>query len=392
MDTCLSTVLFTASFSAAKDLTRKSYELTDAQKVGFKEGWLQQAISENPELVLAPCRAADLVPIDERWSFWGSEVPVEAGAIDVLLVSELGRVAIVETKLAYNPGARREVVAQVLDYAIHLQSTSVTDLPQVPRVHDGRPTAGEVENKLREGDYLLIVASDQLDPRAVKLSEVLLGEHLVRPWDLVLVDVAVFQSVAESAELKHLLVPHLRGMLKADRRQVVTVKVERENTRLTVENIAPAAIGRTPKWTEAQFIAAVAHAPSQLADFTTKIQQLCREYPELGFDFGASKEGSQLLRKNGASVLTFSLGGGGYLSFRTRNDAGEDNFVKAFGEEWGLFYRRGLEKLTNRSMESGLWFGIRFQADKAEDFLRLLREALNGSRSGQGPAETASAA
>jgi hypothetical protein len=121
----------------------------------------------------------------------------------------------------------------------------------------------------------------------------------------------------------------------------------------------------------------------------TKIQQLCREYPELGFDFGASKEGSLLLRKNDASVLTFSLGGGGYLSFRTRNDAGEDNFVKAFGEEWGHFYRRGLEKLTNRPIESGLWFGVRFQADKAEDFLRLLREALNGSRSGERPAETA---
>jgi hypothetical protein len=392
MDTCLSSVLFTASFSAEKDLTRKSYDLTDAQKVGFKEGWLQQAISENPELVLAPCRAADLISKDERWSFWGSEVPVEAGAIDVLLVSELGRVAIVETKLAYNPGARREVVAQVLDYAIHLQSRSVTDLPKIPQAHDGRPTAEDVENKLREGDYLLIVAGDQLEPRAVKLSEVFLGKHLVRPWDLVLVDVAVFQSGAESGEPKHLLVPHLRGMLVADRRQVVTVKVERENTRLTVENIAPVAIGRTPKWTEVQFFAAVAHAPSQLADFTTKIQQLCREYPELGFDFGASKEGSLLLKKNGANLLTFFLAEQGSFSFRRRNDSGEDNFAKAFGNKWGSHYRRGLEKLLNRSMESGTFFSARFEPETAESVLRLLREALNGSRADQRPSETAPAA
>jgi hypothetical protein len=390
MDTCLSSVLFTASFSAEKDLTRKSYELTDAQKIGFKEGWLQQAISENPELVLAPCRAAGLIDDEEQWAFWGREVHVEpAGDIDVLLVSEEGRLAIVETKLSYNREARREVVAQVLEYAIHLPSRSVSNLPEIPKVGGSRPGVAEVERRLQEGDYLLIIAGDQLDPRAIKLGEVVLGKHLVRPWDLVLVEVAVFQSMAESAELKHLLVPHLRGMLVADRRQVVTVKVEGGGPRVTVENFAPVAIGRTPKWTEAQFFAAVAHAPSQLADFMTKIQQLCREYPELGFDFGASKEGSLLLRKNDASVLTFSLGGGGYLSFRTRNDAGEDNFVKAFGEEWGHFYRRGLEKLTNRPIESGLWFGVRFQADKAEDFLRLLREALNGSRSGERPAETA---
>ena len=247
MDTCLSSVLFTASFSGDTDLTQKSYEQKTARDAGFDEGWLQRAIAENCELVLAPCRAAGLIDKEERWAFWGREVHVEPGDIDVLLVSEYGRLAVVETKLSYNPEARREVVAQVLEYAIHLPSSPVSNLPPIPNVDDGRPRAEEVERKLQEGDYLLIIAGDQLDPRAVKLSEVVLGKHLVRPWDLVLVDVAVFQSGAGSAELKYLLVPHLRGMLKADRRQVVTVKVERENTRLTVENIAPVAIGRTSK-------------------------------------------------------------------------------------------------------------------------------------------------
>jgi hypothetical protein len=386
VDTCLSPVLFTASFSAEKDLTRKSYDLVDAEKVGFKEGWLQQAISENPELVLAPCRAAGRIDEEEQWALWGREVHVEPGAIDVLLISEDGRVAIVETKLSYNREARREVVAQVLEYAIHLPSSSLSNLPPIPKVHDDRPRAEEVERKLQEGDYLLIIAGDQLDPRAVKLSEVVLGKHLVRPWDLVLVEVAAFRSQTESGQ-QHLLVPHLRGMLVADRRQVVTVKVERENTRLTVENFAPVAIGRTPKWTEEQFFAAVEHAPAELRDFTRKLQGLRKDYPELTFEFGASKQGSLLLKKDGASLVAFSLGHDGWLSFRTKNDTGEDNFVKAFGEQWGLHYRRGLEKLVNRSMESGLWFGFPFQADKAEDLLRLLREALNGSRSGQRPSQ-----
>jgi len=54
VDRCLSSALFTASFSADKTLTRKSYDLTTARDVGFKEKWLQQAIAANPELVLAP--------------------------------------------------------------------------------------------------------------------------------------------------------------------------------------------------------------------------------------------------------------------------------------------------------------------------------------------------
>ena len=40
-----------------------------------------------------------------------------AGFIDVLLVSEHGRLIVVECKLWRNPQARREVVGQVLDYA-----------------------------------------------------------------------------------------------------------------------------------------------------------------------------------------------------------------------------------------------------------------------------------
>ncbi len=392
MDTCLSSVLFSAHFSGDSNLTRRAYGLTNAQEAGFDEGWLQRAIAENCELVLAPCRAAGLIDEEERWAFWGREVHVEpAGDIDVLLVSEEGRLAIVETKLSYNREARREVVAQVLEYAVHLPSSSLSNLPPVPKVHDDRPRAEEVERKLQEGDYLLVIAGDQLDSRAVKLSEVVLGKHLVRPWDLALVEVAVFQPQAESGH-DHLLVPHLRGMLVADRRQVVTVKVERENTRLTVENFAPVAIGGTSKWTEERFFAAVEHAPAELRDFTGKLQALRKEYPELTFEFGAAMDGSLLLKKNGATLLTFFLANEGEFSFSSRNYKGEDNSVKAFGRKWGLHYRKGLEKLLTRSKGSGTYFWASFAAETAESVLRLLREALDGSRSGQRPAETASAA
>jgi hypothetical protein len=51
-----------------------------------------------------------------------------AGFIDVLLVSEHGRLIVVECKLWRNPQARREVVGQVLDYARELARYGYEDL------------------------------------------------------------------------------------------------------------------------------------------------------------------------------------------------------------------------------------------------------------------------
>jgi hypothetical protein len=257
----------------------------------------------------------------------------------------------------------------------------------------GRPFVHEddVQERLSQGDYLLIIAGDQLEPRAIKLSHALLSRHLVHPWELALVEVAVFERETESGK-EYLLVPHLPGLLVADRRQVITVEPKGIALQVTAASAVPAAVSRTPKWNEQQFFVAVEHGADELRDFTGKLQTLRKEHPEVSFEFGASKDGSLLLKKDGASLLAFYLGHGGSLSFRTKNDTGEDNFVKAFGEQWGLHYRRGLEKLVNRSMESGLWFGFPFQADKAKELLRLLTESLNGSRADQRPSETAPAA
>lgn len=393
MDRYLSSDLFTASFSADNTLTRVSYQRTSARQVGFQEEWLQQAIAENPELVLAPCRASGLIEEEEQWTFWKREVPVgEAGNIDVLLVSDTGRVAIVETKLAYNPGARREVVAQVLEYATHLPSSSLDDLLPLPKGKNGQDFAHRdaIRERLFEGDYLLIIAGDQLDPRAVKLSRVLLGGHLVHPWDLALVDIAVFQREAENGKKEHLLVPHLRGVLVAEQRQVVHVKIEGDRTRLTVEQIAPSA-GRS-KWNEEQFFKAAESAQATLRDFARELQHLSQECQgRLTFDFGTSKDGSLILKKDGSNILEFYLGYRGYVRFRRKNEAGEDNFVKAFGEKWGQYYRTELEKRFPRTQEMG-YPVANFGADHAEAVLPLLKEVLQGSVSDEAPPQTASAA
>src|SRR5439155_12568328 len=177
----LSRHLFTADFARPETLVRESYSIATARQVGFQEKWLQDAIIRNPEIVLAPCREANLIREEERWCFWAKEVTVaDAGSIDVLLLSSSGRVGIVETKLSYNHEARRTVVAQILEYAINF--SSIAQLPVIPT--ELKPTLDEqdVRDGIQKGDYLLIIAGNQLDSRAVKLSQALLAEHLVRPW------------------------------------------------------------------------------------------------------------------------------------------------------------------------------------------------------------------
>ncbi len=52
-----------------------------------------------------------------RFALLRREVPVAGGSLDHLLVDQHGVLTLVETKLAENPEARREVVGQMLDYA-----------------------------------------------------------------------------------------------------------------------------------------------------------------------------------------------------------------------------------------------------------------------------------
>ena len=77
------------------------------------ERWLQERLYRFPELL----------PVDEIEPGFGSlvpvclELPTAAGRIDNLFITETGNLAIAECKLWRNPEARREVVAQIIDYA-----------------------------------------------------------------------------------------------------------------------------------------------------------------------------------------------------------------------------------------------------------------------------------
>ncbi|MBM3470157.1 MAG: hypothetical protein FJX73_05115 [Armatimonadetes bacterium] len=125
----LGDVLYAADPSRP-DASYACYSAKLARDLGLAESWFRDAIAACPDLVIAPCKQAGIT--DEDWYCWGWEVSVEVGPIDALLVSESGRIAIVETKLAYNPERRRAVLAQLLDYAVHLQGMESAELGPIP--------------------------------------------------------------------------------------------------------------------------------------------------------------------------------------------------------------------------------------------------------------------
>jgi hypothetical protein len=101
--------------------------------------------------------------------------------LDILAVTETGRLVLVECKLWKNPQARREVLAQIIEYATLLQSLSYSDL--VARLHrymdasNGDPIINRfkslgvevdegllidrISRSLRLGDFQMVIAGDR---------------------------------------------------------------------------------------------------------------------------------------------------------------------------------------------------------------------------------------
>jgi len=323
---------------------RLGYERCSAKDLGLDESWLRDAIFQNPELVIDPCRAAGLT--DDEWYPWQREFRVEVGQIDVLLLSSQGRVAVVETKLATNPD-RRRVLAQALDYLAHLPDQFDDGVPEIPQDENGQPVAAQedVLETVAQGDILVIIASDELDPRVAKLSRSLLSDHLVKQWDLALIDLALYRPVDASGS--YIIVPHLRNLVRSEPRQVVRVVVEGEtpSARIEVERItsdqgAPA----RQKWDESRFFRYLeVAAPPAIREFASQLRDLASQYRgSVTLGWGTGKHGSMVLKRNNGALI--EIRGRGSIRFRP------SKFTRALGKAAAKEYRLALEKLVPEAM------------------------------------------
>jgi hypothetical protein len=175
----------------------------------FNEAWLQKLIHENPSCL----------PIEEIEPSLDSFFPIcremqtPRGFIDNLLMTGSGNIALVETKLYRNPQARREALAQILDYATSVfamdYSTfeqcalkgSFSPAPKPSSLYDALPEGGKlaeapfadaVARNLRLGRATLLIVGDGIRSEA----EQLLGgmhAHARFGFGLALVELAVFR-------------------------------------------------------------------------------------------------------------------------------------------------------------------------------------------------------
>ena len=147
---------------------------------GHNERWLQERIFEFPSLL----PMAEMFGSGESFVPLCRELPLRYGSssvfLDLLGVSSTGRLVLVECKLWRNPEARREVVAQLFEYASLLSGWTYSDLearlkkargmtgenPIFASVKAAHPDMDEgtfvdsVNRSLERGDFLCAIAGD----------------------------------------------------------------------------------------------------------------------------------------------------------------------------------------------------------------------------------------
>jgi hypothetical protein len=186
-------------------------------------------------------RAANVLPADSALRLIGRQVEAvdivfaevaagdEEGRAAEALAAEPRRLVLLENKLVRNPEAKREVLAQLLDYAQRAQhqwttntlrksaSTAVTDWL-------GRHAA-RIDVMLAQGEMLLIIAGDDIDEDLLRLARrFAIGTDPLSLAELCLVSMAVYRRGPE-----RLLVPHVVSAVERHQRQLsirVTVQSE----------------------------------------------------------------------------------------------------------------------------------------------------------------------
>jgi hypothetical protein len=211
---------------------------------GKDEAWLRDTIFAHPEII----------PIDDLDPTFGPLVPLcrelrsDAGAIDAVFISERGRLTIVECKLWKNPQARREVVAQTLDYVSALAAWSFADLQRqvaaaigeqgsildVVQKHTGgrlreREFVDAVSRSLREGRILVLIAGDGIREGMRSLTE-LVNRNATKAFSFGLIEVALYQFTKDRLVIQ----PRILMESEVVTREVVIATPERNGDAIQI--------------------------------------------------------------------------------------------------------------------------------------------------------------
>ena len=226
------------------DTTGQSLKPIGSIKGIKDETWLQGLLRQHPGILpVAQIESifSPLVPI-------GREVTTETGAIDNLFISHRGYLVLVETKLWQNPEAKREVLAQAIDYGSSLSKWSYERLNNVVKDYTHRfenkemslvewveQSLGPVDDdhlffeetvakNLRLGRFLTLIVGDRIrDSLKDMLSYVNKYPHLA--MDVALVELRCYRW-NQGEEWPLLVVPSIVARTEIVERSVVQVNVQ----------------------------------------------------------------------------------------------------------------------------------------------------------------------
>lgn len=214
------------------------------------EKWLQNFIFAHPAVIPTDqidSAYTDLIPIC-------TELGTSVGRIDALFATASGRLVLVETKLWRNPQARREVVAQALDYAADLATHSFDKLDAAVRNRNG---AGIVETasayvkdfdetvfcdnlirSLSEGRFLILICGDGIKEQAQGISD-FLNRFTSLDFSFGLVELALYEALDGAT----LVIPRVQAKSVTLERRVFRLEgarqvVEESSTELPGDSVA----------------------------------------------------------------------------------------------------------------------------------------------------------
>jgi hypothetical protein len=246
------------SDGVATALTRVGQGPTSSADALHKEAFIQQLVNDHPAVI----PMLDIEPAFTPLIAVCREMETPAGFLDNLWITPDGGIVLGECKLVRNPQARREVVAQALDYARAMTSWRYEDLESAARKAVKNPDFSiynlvaelsdldeaefhdSVERRLRFGRLMVLIIGDGIQEGAEALTSYL-QMHAGIHAGLALVDLSIWQ-LKDGARL---VVPRIPMRTVLVERGVVTVD---ENGRATVS--APGHASPAQTASEAEFI------------------------------------------------------------------------------------------------------------------------------------------
>ncbi len=213
-------------------------------KKAFEEGWIQELIRANPEIL----PVAEIEPAFAPLLCVGREVSTDAGSIDNLYLSPQGYLTIVETKLWRNPEARREVVGQIIDYAKDISSWSFDKLEDQVRTYnqqyrgsklgiidtlrlieqidetEEKSIVDTISHNIQRGRFLLLIVGDGIR-ESVEAMVDFLAQTPQLYFTLALVELQVYE-LGEDKDKSQLVIPQIVTRTREITRAIVRIEGE----------------------------------------------------------------------------------------------------------------------------------------------------------------------